>query len=292
MTDLGRGYYRQRVLIYPWHPYFRGIKMNKKIMIATAAAIVILAGATFAYFTVLPTGQSDTESDIESDADIISVVPSAPPSEAISSGDSKIEPDVTEPDADKVIASFGSVGKPYTLHSRYFKQGDIITEETPDLGWDGDMILTINTTKISDYETDIDKLEIWERAASRFSSPCILTISATLENIDAEQSFGVKYEFNASMFRLGAYQDLLSENINNAEYVSLGQVYGVYEPYFDKHGEGDRYYYFTLEQGESLDFTLKFLIDRSFLQYKAPFLTISAGRAVTTGICLSDIIEE
>ena len=114
----------------------------------------------------------------------------------------------------------------------------------------------------------------------------------SLKNIDAENKNGVKYKFDANMFVLSAYEDLIPENQNNAEgYTTVGNYYSAYETYFDPHGPGDDYWSFELQPGETQNFTIEFLIDRVYLSQKDPFLAITPGREIFYGVMLRDLAK-
>ena len=57
-------------------------------------------------------------------------------------------------------------------------------------------------------------------------------------------------------------------------------------------GEGKKYYSFELPEGETMDFTMKYLIDREYLNVDTPFLAIAPGRVPQAGILLDNIQEE
>ena len=163
-------------------------------------------------------------------------------------------------------------------------------------GWDGDLELCITDAIVKEYEESDIKYNsdssIWARYASDFEDPCILHVELSLKNVDAENKNGVKYKFNANMFVLSAYEDLLPENQNNPEgYTTVGNYYSAYETYFDPHGPGDDYWSFELQPGETQNFTIEFLIDRVYLSQKDPFLAITPGREIFYGVMLRDLAK-
>ncbi len=198
-------------------------------------------------------------------------------------------------EADAVMANFGSIGNEYTLHSRYYQQGEAKVEVAPNLGWDGDLLLTVKSAQVQEYSAADDDngdpaRAAWATYAKLFSDPCVLKLDMTLTNKDAENKNGVRYLFNAGMFRLAAYEDLIPDNWKNAEtYVSIGEQYSALEAQFDKHSDNDDYWSFTLEPEETLDFTLQFLIDRKYLEQNTPFLAVSFGRQIECGVLLDKI---
>ena len=259
--------------------------MNKKTLISAVSVIVILAGVTFVYFTYFrpESGKIINEPAISEQNYEEDSQPSS-----TSSGNTSVESD---PSVDKLLSAFGTIGEQYTLHSQHYQQGDVVSGDFPDLGWNGTMILTVNSAKISEYSSEVDKAEPWDKVVSQMNDPCILTLNLSLVNKDAEQAFGVKYQFSALLFQLGAYQDLLPENMANPEYMPVGQTHAMYESFFDKHGDGDQYYQFSITEGESMDFTIKYLIERSFLEQKDPFMYISPGGVISLGVHLNEILE-
>ena len=203
--------------------------------------------------------------------------------------------EIGSPEADALIQTFAEIGEPYTLHSRYYNQGEAKTDDAPGLGWDGDLELCVSDAEIKEYsESNIkyDNKSLWEFYASEFDDPCILHMELSLKNIDAENKNGVKYKFDANMFVLSAYEDLLPENQNNPEgYTNVGNYYSAYETYFDPHGPGDDYWSFELQPGETQNFTIEFLIDRVYLSQKDPFLAITPGREIFYGVMLRDLAK-
>ena len=204
--------------------------------------------------------------------------------------------EVNSPEADALIKTFAEIGEPYTLHSRYYNQGEAKTDDAPGLGWDGDLELCITDAIVKEYEESDIKYNsassIWARYASDFEDPCILHVELSLKNVDAENKNGVKYKFNANMFVLSAYEDLLPENQNNPEgYTTVGNYYSAYETYFDPHGPGDDYWSFELQPGKTQNFTIEFLIDRVYLSQKDPFLAITPGKEIFYGVMLRDLAK-
>ena len=242
--------------------------MNKKAIIFTVAILILLVGASVIYFTMdrsseAETANSSSMSNIEPES---SNSQSAMPSDSQAENESQesksetTSSEISSPEADALIRTFAEIGEPYTLHSRYYNQGEAKTEDAPGLGWDGDLELCVSDAEIKEYsESNIkyDNKSLWEFYASEFEDPCILHVELSLKNVDAENKNGVKYKFNANMFVLSAYEDLLPENQNNPEgYTTVGNYYSAYETYFDPHGPGDDYWSFELQPGETQNFTI------------------------------------
>lgn len=269
--------------------------MNKKVLAVVSVVFAVLLAATAGYVLwsrnepkALPNSSAGSSQVLSSAPE--QTVSSMPPVSPSAFSDS-----LSSPEADALLATFGTVGKDYTLHSRYYRQGEAKIEEAPSLGWDGDLILRVNSAQIQSFApegSDIDRAESWNEQlkAYSFSSPCVLKLDMTLKNESAENKNGVRYLFYASMFRLAAYEDLIPENWQNSEsYSSVGERFGIYESSFDKHAEGDDYYSFSLEPGETMDFTLQYLIDREYLNQQSPFLAVSPSRQIECGVLLSDL---
>ena len=226
--------------------------MNKKAIIFTVAILILLVGASVIYFTMDRSSEAETENsssmsaaEPESSNSPLETSSEAPTeSEPKESASETTSSEVNSPEADALIRTFAEIGEPYTLHSRYYNQGEAKTEDAPWLGWDGDLELCI---------TD-----------------------AILKNVDAENKNGVKYKFNANMFVLSAYEDLLPENQNNPEgYTTVGNYYSAYETYFDPHGPGDDYWSFELQPGETQNFTIEFLISQQIISICAADFTFN-----------------
>lgn len=279
--------------------------MNKKAIICTVAILILLVGASVIYFIM----DRSSEAETENSSSMSNIEPESSNSQSAMPSDSQAEnesqesasettsSEVNSPEADALIRTFAEIGEPYTLHSRYYNQGEAKTEDAPWLGWDGDLELCITDAIVKEYEESDIKYNsdssIWARYASDFEDPCILHVELSLKNVDAENKNGVKYKFNANMFVLSAYEDLLPENQNNPEgYTTVGNYYSAYETYFDPHGPGDDYWSFELQPGETQNFTIEFLIDRVYLSQKDPFLAITPGREIFYGVMLRDLANE
>lgn len=269
--------------------------MNKKVLAVVLVVFAVLLAATAGYVIwnrsepeALPDSSAGSSQALSSASE--QTVSSIPPvSSPVSSST------LSSPEADALLATFGTVGEDYTLHSRYYRQGEAKIEKAPSLGWDGDLILRVNSAEIQNFDpesSDIDLAESWAKQLEAYliSEPCVLKLDMTLKNENAEYKTGVRYQFSTNMFHLGAYEDLIPENWQNGEaYLPVGERYSVYEFSFDKHSEGDDYYSFSLEPGETMDFTLQYLIDREYLNQQSPFLAISPSRQIECGVLLSDL---
>lgn len=255
--------------------------MNKKVLLSFVVAALMLIAATSVYL-----GTSSLKNGSKSDSD----------SSTWGQPESNVSIETTDShQANTLLNSFGVIGQPYTLHSRSYQQGEEKVESAPELGWNGDMILQVNSATVLEYDPDdfdSDLRELWNNQMDGdiISDPCVLRLDMTLKNEDAEKSSGVRYQFAADMFHLGAYEDLIPENWQNPEvYVSVAQQYSIYNASFDKHAEGDDYYSFILQPGEEMDFTMQYLIDREYLNQRSPFLAISIGREIKCGVLFNDL---
>ena len=93
------------------------------------------------------------------------------------------------------------------------------------------------------------------------------------------------------MFQLSAYEDLISQNWLDENYIKVAQRYAVMESYFDHSSDEKDYWGFELRPGKSMDFTLEFLVDCSYLEQQAPFLAVSVSRGTEVGVLLDKITE-
>ena len=192
-------------------------------------------------------------------------------------------------EADEIISSFGEVGKTYTLHSRQYKNDEQHEEDALSLGFNGDMKVTVNEINLLEYSEDDDEtMSEWSSYSEEFEKPYVLEAKITIKNISAEKTTGQRYLFDTSVFRVGAYQDLIPENEQDTEnYYSVFETYASYLVYFDPHAdEGTSK--FTLSKGETQDFTIRFLVSEEFLKQKSPFLAFSAGDTYRFGIMIPD----
>ena len=125
--------------------------MNKKAIICTVAILILLVGASVIYFTMNRSSEAETANS--SSMSNIEPESSNSPLETSSEAPTESEPkesasettssEVNSPEADALIRTFAEIGEPYTLHSRYYNQGEAKTEDAPGLGWDGDLELCI-----------------------------------------------------------------------------------------------------------------------------------------------------
>ncbi len=200
----------------------------------------------------------------------------------------------TSVEADETIAKFGKIGEAYTLTSHRYLQGEVREDDSVSLGWEGNLELCVNSAEVFDYSEsllgDDTQKDLLVQVVSEFKSPKILRINITLTNIDAANKYGVQYQFNSSMFKLGSYSDLIPENYEDWEnYTYSGGRYANPEIILEPHGEGDDYYNFELETGETTNFTLTYLIDEEYLKQKDIFFGISANSQFKYGIMLDEL---
>ena len=172
--------------------------MNKKAIILTVAILILLVGASVIYFTM----DRSSEAETENSSSMSAAEPESSNSQSAMPSDSQAEnesqesksettsSEISSPEADALIKTFAEIGEPYTLHSRYYNQGEAKTEDAPWLGWDGDLELCITDAIVKEYEESDSKYNsdssIWARYASDFEDPCILHVGLSLKNVDAE----------------------------------------------------------------------------------------------------------
>ena len=192
-------------------------------------------------------------------------------------------------EADEMISNFGEVGKTYTLHSRLYKNDEQHEENALSLGFNGDMEVTVNEINLLEYSEDDDEtMSEWSSYLEEFEESYVLEAKITLKNVNAEQKTGQRYLFDTSVFKIGAYQDLIPENEQDTEnYYSVFETYASYSVYFDPHAdEGTSK--FTLSKGETQDYTIRFLVSKEFLEQKSPFFAFSAGDTYRFRIMIPD----
>ena len=171
--------------------------MNKKAIICTVAILILLVGASVIYFIMDRSSEAETENsssmsaaELESSNSPLETSSEAPTeSEPKESASETTSSEVNSPEADALIKTFAEIGEPYTLHSRYYNQGEAKTDDAPGLGWDGDLELCITDAIVKEYEESDIKYNsdssIWARYASDFEDPCILHVELSLKNVDA-----------------------------------------------------------------------------------------------------------
>ena len=121
--------------------------MNKKAIICTVAILILLVGASVIYFIMDRSSEAETENsssmsaaELESSNSPLETSSEAPTeSEPKESASETTSSEVNSPEADALIKTFAEIGEPYTLHSRYYNQGEAKTDDAPGLGWDGDL---------------------------------------------------------------------------------------------------------------------------------------------------------
>ena len=251
--------------------------MNKRILIVFCSLFLVALAATAAFVTVSRNKSSVTNSEDE-------ITVSEEKDELTET--SAIEESET---ADEIISNFGEVGQTYTLHSRQYKNDEQHEENALSLGFNGDMEVTVNEINLLEYSEDDDEtMSEWSSYSEEFEKPYVLEAKITLKNISAEKTTGQRYLFDTSVFRVGAYQDLIPENEQDTEnYYSAFETYASYSVYFDPHAdEGTSK--FTLSKGETQDYTVRFLISEEFLKQKKPYLAFSGGDSCRFGIMIPD----
>lgn len=142
--------------------------MNKKAIICTVAILILLVGASVIYFTMnrsseAETANSSSMSVVEPESsNSQSETPSESQAESESQGSASetTSSEIGSPEADALIQTFAEIGEPYTLHSRYYNQGEAKTEDAPGLGWDGDLELCVSDAEIKEYSESLSLIHI------------------------------------------------------------------------------------------------------------------------------------
>ena len=106
--------------------------MNKKAIICTVAILILLVGASVIYFIMDRSSEAETENsssmsaaEPESSNSPLETSSEAPTeSEPKESASKTTSSEVNSPEADALIKTFAEIGEPYTLHSRYYNQGE------------------------------------------------------------------------------------------------------------------------------------------------------------------------
>lgn len=288
--------------------------MNKKSKMAPIILvlflIIVLVGATIAFVSLNKSNKNDSsdvtalsetskqessasESSVES-YPTPSLEESSEPSESAASETNEL----SDSTADEKIATFGKMGEAYTLHGHFYNQGeDISSDEITDGFFEGNMNVTVNEANVLDYSNEYfysneGLNESVNDIKSLYNDVKILQVKLTLDNIDAYQMSNVQYEFNATIFKLGIYEDLIPADTSSVDYVKPSAYFYYPEFAFEPHGEDASYYHFELNLGESKDFTFYFIIDGDYVNQKDPFLAISSGRDTNFGVLLTDITYE
>lgn len=266
--------------------------MDKKIALVSLAIFALLGAATaFLFQSGRPATARETNISESNSVSCNSSSSRSVLNQASMAGE------LSDPKADALFATFGSVGQEYILHSRQYQQGEARVEDAPSLNWDGDMKLLVQSAQILPFEKaevyeENDPRGSWSSYVEQFQDPCILRLSMRLENTDAHNRTGVQYRFNASMFFLSAYEDLMTKNRQDSNYITVTQRLTVMESYFDKNSGTKDYWAFELRPGESMDFVLEFLVDRSYFEQQSPFLAVSFNWDIKAGVLLDSLLEE
>ncbi len=249
--------------------------MNKKTILLFSAIFIALSAFSIIFFSFSGKDNSEISDD-----------------EEIPSSNQESITIVEQSDkADEIISSFAEVNENLALRSRQYTQGEQQEENSVFLGFDGDMTITVNDVKICDFsENDDAIMDSWINDSSQFEDPCIIEFDVTLSNINAAKLSGQSYLFDSSIFKLGAYEDLIPENISNTEYYfSVSSRYSLYDLYITPHAE-NTFSVFELNKGETKEFVIRYLIDRSYLSLKKPFLAVSSSNEYKYGILLPNTI--
>lgn len=275
--------------------------MNKSIktgLICICVLIVILVGASATFVAVKNSSKAEVvETEKFANSENVSSKIEDFIAENENSASSNEGEVLSNSDADATIATFANIGETYTIHGHKCQQGfeDTNSDEISDSFFEGDIEVCVNEVNLLDCsELDEENYQRFEEqnAFSEINDPMILQVKLTLTNVDAENSSGVKYDFNSSIFKLGGYKDLIPENYNDSEnYYFIRGEYCYSEYAIEPHGEGNAYYHFELKAGGSKDYTIYYLIDRSYLDIQDPFLAIASGVQIKFGVLFGNNIN-
>lgn len=269
--------------------------MNKKL-IGTIIIIIFLIIASVLYFNIKSKSNTDTTNadSAENLKYSNNTIDENATSENSSSSNTTPSDSIDSSEADETLSNFGEVGKAYTLHSRSYKQGDVRDNSAPSLGWDGDLELFVS--KAEAYEFTEDLYEQYPKLAdyaTEVNNPYVVHVELSLKNIDAANKNGVKYEFYSNMFRLSAYYDLILHTFETYEeqesYMSISDMYVFSEFSVEPHGSDEDYFVFQLEEGETKEFTLDYLVNGDYFSQKDIFLGVSLSSTYNYGILLTDL---
>lgn len=273
-------------------------KTTKTAVICVSILLVVLIGASIAFFTISKSENGETTTETRSEEIASSEVQTESStvendiSDDVSSEGDYVNKETSDADADAKIATFAKMGENYTIHGKIYEQGEEKPEdEISDSLFDGDMEICVNEVNVYDFSQDLlDSRFDWTIFNDSLNNdPAILKVNFTLTNVDAQNRSGVAYEFYANMFKLGCYDDLIPDNCNNNDYYPF-ENYCASEFVLEPSGDGDAYYHFELNPGESKDFTITYMIDRQYLSVKDPFLAITLNsRQTQFGVLLSGL---
>lgn len=248
--------------------------MNKKTIMLFSAIFIALIAFSVTYFVLSPKSTTDSseEDDFNTEQESSAVI-------------------TESAEADEVISSFATIGNELILHSRQYSQGEQQEENSVFLGFDGDMVLSVKEINVLDFSANDDEIrDSWKSYSDQFENPCIIEFKISLKNNNASKLTGQSYLFDSSIFKLGAWEDLVPENISNAEgYFTVSERYSSCDANFFPHTEKSSTA-FELNKGETKDFVIRFLANRSYLSLKQPFLAISSGNDYHYGVLLPDTV--
>jgi hypothetical protein len=231
--------------------------MKKKVII-TVSAILLLSVASVFIFRHF--NQEDKENiSVQPDSDTVAT-------DSVNVSNNK-EDDYGFPIIKKM-------NEPLVIKSRMYEQGDQRVEDYGmNMGWNGDLEITVTSAKVYDSPEDasVSASELPSEEESYLSTvdnPKFILIDTTINNISAENISGIKYEFNAGMFRLLLSENFSQENYNNIDYRSVADDSSNVnqELYFSRHSENTKYFHFNLPKGEKIDTQLGFFVNDDIIK--------------------------
>lgn len=131
-------------------------------------------------------------------------------------------------------------------------------------------------------------------------NPKFVLIDTTINNISAENLYGIKYEFHAGMFKLCLSEDFSQENYNNLDYYSVIDEHSETNPelfnsnselYFSHHSNEGKYYHFNLPKGEKIEAQLGFWVSDDIIQNNKLILKVGMSSENKLGIELGKLDE-
>jgi hypothetical protein len=232
--------------------------MKKKVIITVSAILLLSVASVFLYRRV---NQKDIENiSVPPDSDTVTT-------DSVNVSNNK--------EYDYGFPIIKKMNEPLVIKSRMYEQGDQRVEDYGmNMGWNGDLEITVTSAKVYDSPEDagVSASELPSEEESYLSTvdnPKFILIDTTINNISAEYLFGIKYEFNAAMFRLLLSENFSQENYNNIDYRSVADDSSNVNKklYFSHHTKDEvKYCHFNLPKGEKIDTQLGFFVNDDIIK--------------------------
>lgn len=194
---------------------------------------------------------------------------------------------------------------PFLIKGRVYRQGDIRYEDygMEEFGFNGDLEISVSKASVYTYKDgmnilnsdfDRNKYESLLSSMSDLTDPVFLVLDVVVNNKSAEYLFGIKYQFNASVFELKTIEDYAYENYSNPYYFPKTQDQILNTCYFEAHDmeNEQNYYAFNLPIGEVLETQIGFWLDQSVFDDKTLVLKIGNTYENRFGIILNEIEDK